>query len=48
MATPMVSFDLVFISFQKKLLYFTFVMGNKVYDFWMVIPGQKFENYEPP
>ena len=36
----------VFLSFlaflsQRKLL-------NKVFDFWMVIPSQKSENYEPP
>ena len=37
-----------FICFQKKLLFFTFIEGNKVFDFWMVIPSQKSENYEPP
>ena len=37
MATPMVSFDLVFKSFQKKLLFLIFIKGNKVFDFWMVI-----------
>ena len=48
MATPMVSFDLVLKSFQKKLLFLIFIKGNKVFDFWMVIPSQKSENYEPP
>ena len=48
MATPMVSFDLVFHKLSKKVTFFTFIKGNKVFDFWMVIPSQKSENYEPP
>ena len=49
MATPMVSFDLVFhVISDKVTLFFTFFKGNKVFDFWMVIPCQKTENYEPP
>ena len=30
------------------LLFLIFIEGNKVFDFWMVIPSQKSENYEPP
>ena len=48
MATPMVSFDLVFQKFSEKVTFFTFIEGNKDFVFWMVIPSQKTENYEPP
>ena len=48
MATPMVSFDLVFHKLAKKYPFLTFIKGNKVFDIWMVIPSQKSENYEPP
>ena len=37
-----------FISFQKKFLLLTFNKGNKVFDLWITIPSQKYENYEPP
>ena len=41
MATPMVSFDLVFHKrSEKSYFFFTFIKGNKVFDFWMVIPSQ--------
>ena len=48
METPMVSFDSVFRMLSEKVTFFTFIEGNKVFDFWMVIPSQKSENYEPP
>ena len=44
MATQVVSFDLVFISFQKKLI----LSRNKVFEFWLGISSQKSETYEPP
>ena len=37
-----------FISFQKTLLLLTFNKGNMVFHFWMGIPSQKSETYEPP
>ena len=48
MATPMMSFDLVFQKPSEKVTFPIFIKGNKVFDFWMVIPSQKSENYEPP
>ena len=48
MATPMVSFDSVFHILSEKVTFFTFIEGNKVFDFLMAIPSQKSENYEPP
>ena len=48
MAPWMVSFELVFMIFQKKLLLLTFNKGNKVFQFWIGIPSQKSETYEPP
>ena len=40
----MVSFDSVFHILSEKVTFcFTFIEGNKVFDFWMVIPSQKSE-----
>ena len=33
MVTPMVSFDLVFHKLSEKVTFFTFIKGNKVFDF---------------
>ena len=33
MATPMVSFDSVFHMLSEKITFFTFIVGNKVFDF---------------
>ena len=44
MATPMVSFDSVFHMLSEKVTFFTFIKGNKVFGFWMVIPSQKSKN----
>ena len=48
MATPMVSFDLVFQKLSEKVTFSYFYWGEQRFCFWMVIPGQKSENYEPP
>ena len=47
MAPRMESFDLVFYKLLEKLLLLTFNKGNKVFHFWIGIPSQKSENYEP-
>ena len=43
----MVSFNLVLISFQKKLILSTLNMVKNVFDFWLWIPSQKSKTYEP-
>ena len=43
MATPTVSFDLVFQKLSEKVTFSNFIKGNKVFDFWMVIPSQNSE-----
>ena len=48
MAPTMVSFNLVFHKLSEKFTFFTFIKEKKVFDFWMVIPSQKSENYESP
>ena len=40
----MVSFDSVFYKLSEKFtFFFIFIKGNKVFDFWMVIPSQESE-----
>ena len=33
-ATPMVSFGLVFLKLSEEVTFVTFIKGNKVFDFW--------------
>ena len=48
MATRMVSFDLVFHKLSENVSFVDLQQGEHGFSFWMGIPSQKSETYEPP
>ena len=48
MATRMVSFDLVFHKLSENISFVDLQQGEHGFSFWMGIPSQKSETYEPP
>ena len=43
----MVALNLVFHKLSEKVTFLNFIKRNNVFDFGMVIPSKKSENYEP-